>query len=135
MAASVLLGGPAFAAFDPMMMVPPLALVGALLIGAVVVAFVRRWQQTNRPLGPSASDQLAEFRKLYEQGSISEEEFKRLRTVLGGELRREIDLPAHPAVPARPTEPAPPQGPSAGPSTPAAPPGEPGPPPPGTPPG
>jgi hypothetical protein len=101
------------AAFDPSHMIPPLALIGALLVGALVVALVRRWQKSERPLGPSPSDQLAEFRSLYEKGVISEEEFKRLRAKLGGELRQEVNLP--PAAPpsaagpaeAKPAEPAP----------------------------
>lgn len=80
-------------AFDPSLMVPALAMAGALLLGALIVACVRRWQRGENSLSPSASDQLAKFRTLYEQGAISEEEFKRLRTVLSGEIRREHELP------------------------------------------
>src|SRR6187401_1409309 len=78
-------------------LVPALLLAGALLIGALVAACVRRWQRSNRPLSPSASEQLAEFRSLYEKGQISEEEYRRLRGVLGGEIRRSSNLPAHQA--------------------------------------
>jgi hypothetical protein len=105
MAADVLPATVVVAAFDPSLMIPALALIGALLVGAVVVAFFRQWQKADKPLGPSASDQLAEFRSLYEKGVISEEEFKRLREKLGGEIRQVINLPAPPAAPgAGPTE-------------------------------
>jgi hypothetical protein len=92
------------AAFDPSLMIPALAMIGALLVGAVVVAFVRRWQLSEKPLGPTASDQLAEFRSLYEKGVISEEEFKRLRAKLGGEIRQVANLPVPPAAGPGPTD-------------------------------
>jgi hypothetical protein len=98
MAANELARGVTFAALDPALFIPTMALVGALLVGAVVVVFVRRWQQLQRrPLSTSASDQLAQFRALHEQGRISEDEFKRLRAVLSEEIRKENDLPP-PAV-------------------------------------
>jgi len=69
-----------------------LAMVGAILLGAVVIALVSRWRrQATSTL--TASDQLAEFRSLYLEGAISKEEFERLRSLLGGELRRELDVP------------------------------------------
>jgi hypothetical protein len=84
------------AAFEWQHLWPVLALIGALLLGSVVIAAVRRWQL--RPDTPylEASEQLAQYRQLREQGVISEEEFKRLRAVLGGELRRAVDLPVRP---------------------------------------
>ncbi len=96
------------AAFDSSLLIPTLALVGALLIGALVIAVFRRWQLSDKPLGPSASDQLAEFRSLYEKGAISEEEFKRLRSVLGGEIRQAMHSPTPPATAGTsPTSPTP----------------------------
>jgi hypothetical protein len=71
-----------------------LALVGALLLGAVAVALTARWRKRSRSDELSASDQLAEFRSLYLEGAISKEEFERLRAVLGGELRKELDVPS-----------------------------------------
>jgi hypothetical protein len=59
-----------------------------LLLAAVIMEVVRRYLRRVRNEGPSASDQLAEFRTLYEQGAISEEEFNSLRSVLGGEIRK-----------------------------------------------
>src|SRR5262245_42057754 len=83
---------------DLSLMVPALAMVGALLVGAVVVAVFRRWQKSDKPLAPNPSDQLAQFRALYEPGTISEEEFRRLRTVLAGEIREANNLPPPPAA-------------------------------------
>jgi len=77
---------------------PILFMVGAFLVGAVVIALVQRWRRRNSALSPTASDQLAQFRTLYEQGAISEEEYRRLRNILGGELRRAVHVPAPPAA-------------------------------------
>lgn len=81
---------------------PLLYLALALLVGAFVVVLVAKWRRATPTLGPSASDQLAQYRLLYEQGAISEEEFKKLRALLGGELRKSLDAkPApNPAAPA-----------------------------------
>jgi len=68
------------------------ALVLALLIGAVVVSFVRRWREVSGR-GLNANEQLAHFRALYERGELSEQEFNRLREVLAGQIRKETGLP------------------------------------------
>jgi hypothetical protein len=100
MAATPLTGRlPILLALDVSILVPGLYLAGALLAGAVVLALIRRWRQNEETVSADPSDQLARFRTLYEQGAISEEEFKRLRAVLGAELRRSIDLPPPPAPP------------------------------------
>jgi len=63
--------------------------VGALLLGALIITVVNRWRKkTAGSESLSAVDQLAHFRTLYEQGELSEEEFNRLRTLLGGKNRR-----------------------------------------------
>jgi hypothetical protein len=82
-------------------LVPGLALAAALLVAALVVGVANRWRQLTRVREKmSASDQLAQFRSLYEEGALSEEEFKRLRAILGGEMRQDLQVPAH-----RPEEP------------------------------
>lgn len=81
---------------------PGLWLAGALLLGALLVAIIRRWQRGES--SPSASNQLAHFRDLYEKGQISEEEFKRLRSVLGGELRRSLQIPHGQQTPEKPPD-------------------------------
>jgi Short C-terminal domain len=87
---------------------PGLYLVGALLLGAAVIAVVGRWRQRSAVESPSASDQLAQFRALYDKGEISREEFERLRAHLGGQLlpRRQPPAAAPAAAPPAPDGPA-----------------------------
>jgi hypothetical protein len=74
---------------DPRTLTLVLTMCGVLLLGAIVVAVAQRWRRRqDQPL--SASDQLAQFRELYEEGELSEEEFNRLRKLLGGQLRKEL---------------------------------------------
>jgi outer membrane biosynthesis protein TonB len=80
--------------------------VGAILVGALVIAWLNRWRKRQRDAGLSAGDQLAHFRQLYEQGELSPEEFGRIRGLLGERLRQEMQVPVPPA-------PAGPGGPSA----------------------
>src|SRR5262245_66092558 len=93
---------PAVLVADFSVLLPGLYLGGALLVGAVVIAVVSRWRRTNaRTPTSEASDQLAQFRSLYERGEISQEEFDRLRALLGGQLRAGLVVP--------PPKPAPPR--------------------------
>src|SRR5262245_25683325 len=97
MVASILTGSPLFAA-DLKTFLPLLYLVAAIIVGAVVLVLISKWRRSNAPLGPSASDQLAQYRTLYEQGAISQEEYRKLRSLLGSELRKDLNL-APPAAP------------------------------------
>src|SRR5438445_4827795 len=67
-----------------------LGIVGALLAGALVIALVERWRKKSGVEGLSAGDQLTHFRKLYDQGTISQEEFERIRSQLVPDLRKEM---------------------------------------------
>jgi hypothetical protein len=81
-AANVLAG-----AWSPDLLVNSLYLVGALLLGAIVIAAVSRWRRRGEEqLTPS--EQLAHFRSLYEEGNISAEEFARLREMLTGPVHQ-----------------------------------------------
>jgi hypothetical protein len=92
-----------------------LALVAALLLGALLIAIVDRWRKRSpQSERLSPGEQLSQFRKLYEKGELSREEFERIRTLLGGKLRDELHLP--PGKPA-PTTPAAPAAPTAGQTT------------------
>ena len=98
------------------LMVPGFYLAGSLLVAALIIAILRRWWRDAEDRPPNPSDEMAHYRRLYEQGTISEEEFKRLRGLLGGELRRTVDRVGPPAPvapktnqtsPAEPPNPAP----------------------------
>lgn len=68
-----------------------LCLVAVLLVAALVVALVNRWRrQRDAQDDYSPNAQLVHFRSLYEAGTISAEEFERLRAVLGAQLRESM---------------------------------------------
>ena len=69
-----------------------LALVGTLLAGALVISILERWRKRSKAEGLSAGDQLTHFRKLYDEGTISKEEFERIRTRLSEGLRKEMNI-------------------------------------------
>lgn len=85
--AAILLAGP-----SPRFLWPTLALVGALLAGAVIIALFERWRRRPTDAGLSAGDQLSHFRALYEQGVMSKEEFEAVKVRLSGKLRDELNL-------------------------------------------
>jgi hypothetical protein len=92
-----------------------LCLVAALLVAALVIALVSRWRRRREvedDLSPNA--QLAQFRSLFEAGTITEEEFERLRNLLGGRLRDTMGVP--PKEPPAPQQPSrqPPDNPETG---------------------
>jgi hypothetical protein len=75
-----------------------LPIIGIMLLGAAIIEAVRRWRNRPAAFRFTASDELAHFRSLYEEGELSEEEFHRLQTVLGERIKKELDLPAAPAA-------------------------------------
>ena len=88
------------------LLVVSLAMVAALLLGALLILLADRWRR--RPAGsetPTANTELAHFRSLYEQGLLSPEEFERIRHKLGGRLRQEMDVPSPPETSPRPPGP------------------------------
>ena len=82
--------------WDPRFFWAALALVAAILLGALIIAWTDRWRK--RPaqdrLGPK--EQLGRFRTLYESGEISTEEFNRIHALLTARIMEELDLPAGP---------------------------------------
>jgi hypothetical protein len=101
-----------------------LALVGVLLLGALIIALVDRWRKRPVQTTSTDSEQLSHWRTLYQRGEISREEFERLRTLLGGRLRERLQIPPkaegsastgqQPAPPGEPpAEPPPPAPPGA----------------------
>src|SRR5262245_40239850 len=87
-------------ALDMQVFLPGIYLAGSLLLASAILSLVKRWRQRVDQKAPDASDQLAHFRALYEQGAMSEEEFNQVRAVLGVQLRHSLSLP-------RPAESAP----------------------------
>jgi hypothetical protein len=72
-----------------------LAIVGVLLLGALIIWLMDRWRKRPPPQ-VSAGDQLAHFRRLYERGEISAEEFTRIRDLLTARLMKELEPPPPP---------------------------------------
>jgi hypothetical protein len=80
--------------------------VGILLLAAAVVAVVKRWRARSAPARLSVSEQLSQFRTLFEAGELSAEEYARIRTHLGAQLKQELEIP--PGTGADGTPPTPP---------------------------
>jgi hypothetical protein len=82
-----------------------LPLVALLLVAAWVIARVRRWREEDDRATLSPGDELTRYRELYEQGELEEEEYQRIRALLGQRLKHQLNLP-----PEQPGEPSKPQG-------------------------
>jgi hypothetical protein len=76
--------------YKQQLLVATLAIAGVLLVAALVLAWVRRLNQRKPSIKLSSSEQLAEFRVLYERGELSSEEFHRLKTILSERIREEL---------------------------------------------
>jgi len=119
--AAGLLAAPRFQ-WDSRLVIYSLCIVAILLLGAFVIAWVNRWRRGADSNGLSPSDQLTQYRSLYEEGEISQEEFDRLRALLGRRIRSEFDVPGARSArdadgrtgvkTARPSDPTSPQNPS-----------------------
>jgi hypothetical protein len=90
-----------------------LPLIGALLVGAGILFFVDRWRKRPDHSKPSGEEELTHYRTLYEQGELSREEYDRLKALLGGRLRKELNLPPLADAPIdKPAEDKPPEPPA-----------------------
>lgn len=96
---------------DPRVLWTTAALVGGLLLGAVVIGLTDRWRKHRERDQTSATDQLTNFRSLYERGEISREEYERIRSRLSQKIRQELSAP--PLPPTNPDKPAAPEAPAA----------------------
>jgi hypothetical protein len=68
-----------------------LALLAFALLGILALYLITRWRKRAAADRLSASEQLSEFRDLYDKGQLSREEFERLRTLLGDRMKREME--------------------------------------------
>jgi|GraSoiStandDraft_32_1057276.scaffolds.fasta_scaffold230689_1 hypothetical protein len=83
------------------------AMAVALLLLALVVAWLQRWRKQVDAVQPTPDDELTHFRVLYERGEISREEFDRIEARLQQRLRQMLDMPQPPApVPNPPPDPS-----------------------------
>jgi hypothetical protein len=93
---------------------PALWLVGTLLLGAFVIAMLKRAQQVGGLHGDSAHDQLAQFREAHDQGEMTDEEYKRVKALLTTKIKdAEMKAAAEGGATPAPAPPGPTQGPSA----------------------
>ncbi len=94
-----------------------IALIAALLLGALIILLVQRWRKRAAREWTSSGEQLTSFRELYERGELSREEYARIRAKLGQRFRAELEAreeagppPAAPTPQSPPTEPPPETG-------------------------
>jgi hypothetical protein len=97
---------PRVSLWDPRLLWTAVALVAVIGIGVLVLVLLDRWRkslaQDEEP--PSANDQLSHFRLLYDRGELSQEEFDRIRNLLAGRMREELDVRAAVPAPLTPAE-------------------------------
>jgi hypothetical protein len=69
-----------------------LVLAGTALAILALIAwwFIKGMREEMQDEGPSAGDLLDQFRDLRDQGELSPEEFKKIKSRLGGQLREEV---------------------------------------------
>lgn len=69
------------------------ALTGGLLLGALVIAWIDRWRKRVNTDKITPTEQLSNFRSLYERGELSREEYDRIRSRLSQKIRQELNVP------------------------------------------
>lgn len=69
-----------------------LILAGTVLAILALIAwwFIKGMREEMQDEGPSAGDLLDQFRDLRDQGELSPDEFKKIKSRLGGQLREEV---------------------------------------------
>jgi hypothetical protein len=90
--------------WDPRLLWGTLVLAAAIAVGVMVIAILKRWREYETAEEPSANEQLAHFRQLYEQGELSDDEFARIKARLSEQLRQELDMPAAPPTDEEPPD-------------------------------
>jgi hypothetical protein len=73
------------------LLLPGALLAGTLLLAAIAIALVSRWRRRSGSECLTPADQLTHFRSLYERGTISAEEFQRVRAFLAGKAAGPVD--------------------------------------------
>ena len=65
------------------------ALLAIGFVGLYLVKLIRQWSDTDSE--SSSNELLTRFRGMQDEGDISQTEFKRIKSVLGGKLRHESE--------------------------------------------
>jgi hypothetical protein len=95
------------AALDPWTFVWAGLMVVVVLVGVIVIALTNRWRKRPEANNLSPSDQLTQYRGLYEAGTLSKEEYDQVRALLASRMRSQLQVP-----PTAPEAPRLPSGPS-----------------------
>ncbi len=83
--------------WDPRLLWLTLVLVAIILLGVVVIVCLDRWRKNADAEPLNATDQLAYYQELYDQGEISQKEFERIRDrLLSQQLQQGVEAPATP---------------------------------------
>lgn len=80
-------------------MLPLIGLIAVILLGAAAFALANRWFKSTQERDATAVDQLSEFRRLKQEGELSDEEFRKIKSLLSDKVRSEAGLSAKPAPP------------------------------------
>ncbi len=74
---------------------PALWLIGALALGAIMLSWLKKYRERNAgAFSLSANEQLSAFRQSMEEGEMTDDEFKKVKALLGEKLRK----PANPVT-------------------------------------
>jgi len=88
-----------------------LPLIAILLVGALAIYIADRWRKQSRVISTDSEEQLTDFRALFENGELTQEEYDRIRQRLGQRImhKHPENIPSPP--PSDPTQQSPPENP------------------------
>lgn len=69
-------------------------LVGALLLGAIVFAFVDRWRKRDAVAtgGRESTESLTSFRAMFDNGELTREEYEKIRDRVAAKMKKEVGV-------------------------------------------
>ncbi len=70
---------------------PTLLFAVIFALTALGISLARRFRDRTADDGPGASELLANFRELHDQGGLSDEEFRTIKTKLAGDVKSEVN--------------------------------------------
>jgi hypothetical protein len=80
-------------AWDPQLLWYTVAVVGALLVGAAIVALADRWRKKRLLREAEPADLLARYTALHEKGDLSTEEYERIRKLFKSRMVQKLSAP------------------------------------------